>query len=81
MTYWVSSDDSTVKRKEVDRKRAGKTILTPLHSDRPKLYAILAFLSAKGLKSVQGLTTRVAEDRAWWKEIINTGFSKYGICP
>ena len=38
------------KDEEVDRGRSGKTLLTLLHSERPKLHTILAFLSAIGLK-------------------------------
>ena len=51
-----------------DRRRGGKAVLTLLHPERPKLYAILACLSAIGLRSGQG-----------WTLLVQQGLTKTGL--
>ena len=57
------------KEEKVDRRRGGKTILTLLPSERPKLYTKNCILSAIGLRSGQGWT-RAAEDRTRWIVVV-----------
>ena len=54
LTKMVLQGTAKERQEKVDKRGIGKTVLTLLHSERPKLYTMLAFLSAIGLKSRLG---------------------------